>query len=130
ANTALVLGILALAVCGVFTAVPAIVIGNRVRREVQVSGGTLDGESTAKTGVILGWISVAFTAVGVVALVALMALGAAVEPETRFEPVEVPDLQYEEPVPLDDFDEFDQFEQPDRRRPSREDELIPTPTTR
>lgn len=102
ATTAMVLGILSLVVCGVL-AIPAIVIGNRVQREIRASGGRLDGESSARAGVICGWVSVALTAIGVVAFVALVMIGSAAEPTYEYQPVPVTiDPGFEVP-PIDEF---------------------------
>lgn len=90
ATTALVLGVLSIVACGIFTAIPAIVVGNRVVREVRASGGALDGEGSGRTGVVCGWVSVGFTAIGVLALVAILALGSTVDTEPTFEPVGPP----------------------------------------
>lgn len=88
ATTAMVLGILSLVVCGLL-GIPAVVIGNRVRREIQASGGRLDGESSARTGVICGWVGLALTAIGVLALFAVTLLGTTVETEPTFETIPV-----------------------------------------
>jgi hypothetical protein len=87
ATTALVLGVLSIAVCGVFTAIPAIVVGNRVLRDVRASGGQLDGEGSGRTGVVCGWVSVGLTAVSVLAVIAILMLGSTVERDPVFEPV-------------------------------------------
>jgi Domain of unknown function (DUF4190) len=71
---ALVCGILALVLCGIFTGIPAIIMGNRATREIDASGGQIQGRGMAKAGVILGWIAVAWTAL-VVLLVIVAAAG-------------------------------------------------------
>jgi hypothetical protein len=59
AITVLVLGIVGLAVCGVVGPV-AWVMGNRVVREIDASGGALGGRSEAQVGRVLGIVSTAF----------------------------------------------------------------------
>lgn len=57
ATWSLVLGILGVVCCGLFTGIPAIIVGNQAKREIAVSAQS--GEGAAKAGVILGWVSVA-----------------------------------------------------------------------
>src|SRR5262245_25951062 len=54
ATTAFVLGILSLLFCGIFTGIPAIVLGRRARREIDASGGQLGGRGTATAGLVTG----------------------------------------------------------------------------
>jgi len=77
---ALVLGILAMVSCGPFTGIPAQLMGKRAMREIQASGGALDGYGMAQAGYWLGLIcnviyalAIAFLLVGV--LVVLLAGG-------------------------------------------------------
>jgi hypothetical protein len=70
AMTVLVLGIVAMAVCGVVGPI-AWVMGNRVVREIDASGGALGGRSEAQVGRILGIVTTAFLAIGL-----LVAVGA------------------------------------------------------
>ncbi|WP_369373418.1 DUF4190 domain-containing protein [Promicromonospora sp. Populi] len=54
----LVLGIASIVLLlGVFTGVPAIIVGNQGRRAVRA--GEANNEGMAMTGVVLGWLSVA-----------------------------------------------------------------------
>jgi hypothetical protein len=75
ATTVLVLGIVSMAVCGVVGPV-AWVMGNRVVREIDASGGTLGGRSEAQVGRVLGIITTAFVVlgllIGVAALIAVL----------------------------------------------------------
>ncbi|MCB1027020.1 MAG: DUF4190 domain-containing protein [Microthrixaceae bacterium] len=66
---ALVCGILSLVCCGIFTAIPAIIYGNRVRND---PGNPQQGLGTA--GFIMGWISIVMTVLGIVGYVALFAI--------------------------------------------------------
>lgn len=60
AITSLVLGILAIVMCGFVTGIPAVIIGNRARREIDDSAGTEEGRGMATAGLVMGWISIAF----------------------------------------------------------------------
>lgn len=70
----LVLGIASVVLAlGVFTGIPAIIIGNQGRRAVRA--GEADNEGMATTGVVLGWISLVILAVVVVLLIVRLAAG-------------------------------------------------------
>ena len=76
ATTVLILGIVSIVVCGV--AAPfAWVMGNRVVREIDASGGTLGGRSNAQVGRILGIVVTALMAatlvLGLLGLVVFLA---------------------------------------------------------
>jgi hypothetical protein len=74
---ALIFGIVGLLACGFF-GIPAIVMGSRARQQIAASGNRYGGDGMALAGVILGWISVGFLALGLVVLFfALVSLGAA-----------------------------------------------------
>ena len=75
ATAALILGICALVLCGPICGPLAIVYGNKGKREIDSSGGRLTGRGMAQAGVIMGWIGVAFTILGILAFVALVAIG-------------------------------------------------------
>lgn len=75
AVTALVLGILGLVTCQVL-GVAAIIVGKQANDEIAASGGRLGGEGLAKVGIILGWVAVALLALGVLALLLLLVVGA------------------------------------------------------
>jgi len=73
----LVLGIAGIVLsCGIITGIPAIIVGNKARLAVRKGEANNDGMAVA--GVILGWVSVAFSAIVVVLLVIwLVVFGAA-----------------------------------------------------
>jgi hypothetical protein len=80
ATTVLVLGIASLVLmftCGLgfIAAIVALVMAKGARREIRESGGRLTGESQIKAGVIMSWITIGLTAVGLVAVIALFAVG-------------------------------------------------------
>jgi hypothetical protein len=71
----LVLGILGLVLCGIFTAVPAWIIGNSDLKAM--AAGTMDpsGRSLTNAGRICGMVSTILTILALVVVVVLMALG-------------------------------------------------------
>lgn len=60
----LILGIAGLVCCGLFTGIPAWIIGRQAKAEIAASAGTQTGEGMAKAGVILGIISVVLSVLG------------------------------------------------------------------
>lgn len=83
ATASLVLGILSLVMCGLFTGVPAMITGRRAMREIDASGGRLGGRGLAQAGFITGLVGTLLTTLALVFVVALLAIGAAVQ--TGFE---------------------------------------------
>ena len=73
AVTILVLGILSLVLCG-FLGIPAWVMGNRVLREIDSSGGAIGGRGQVQAGRICGIIATVLLIVGVVFLAGLLTL--------------------------------------------------------
>ena len=61
ATWSLIAGILSLTFCGLIAGIVAIIVGKQAQEEIAASGGRQDGESRAKVGIILGWISVAIS---------------------------------------------------------------------
>lgn len=55
---ALVLGILGLVCCGIFTAIPALILGNMARKEVVANDGAQAGRGMAIAGIILGIVGI------------------------------------------------------------------------
>ena len=80
ATTVLILGIVSIVVCGVVAPI-AWVMGNRVVREIDASGGALGGRSNANVGRILGIVvtvlMIATFALGVLGLIVFIAVGSA-----------------------------------------------------
>jgi hypothetical protein len=72
----LVLGILSFVFCGIFTAIPAWLMGGRDLKEMDA--GTMDptGRNLTNVGRILGMIGTLLFLIGVVVVVILMVLGA------------------------------------------------------
>lgn len=63
---ALVLGILGLVCCGLFAGIPAIILGNMAKSEIDASGGLQSGRGVAVAGFVLGIIDVVLTIGGLV----------------------------------------------------------------
>lgn len=76
----MVLGILWIYCVG---SILALVFGYKARKEIDQSGGAQQGRGMATAGIVLGWIGVIGTALLVVSIVALAALGE--EAEQSFE---------------------------------------------
>jgi hypothetical protein len=74
----LVLGILSIVLCGLFTGIPAMVLGRRALREIRGSHGTLGGEGMAQGGFWTGLIGTAWTALVTLFVLAVFAFGGAV----------------------------------------------------
>src|SRR5690349_11002089 len=73
AVTILVLGILSLVLCG-FLGIPAWVMGNRVLREIDSSGGAIGGRGQVQAGRVCGIIATVLLVVSVVLLAGLFTL--------------------------------------------------------
>ena len=65
----LVLAILGMVLCGLFTGIPAVIIGNNAKRAV--ASGEANNGGLATAGVVVGWIAIALSVI-VVAVVALL----------------------------------------------------------
>jgi len=59
AKWSLGLGIAALWPCGLFAAIPAVICGHKALKQIEESGGSLRGQGRAKTGLVLGYLSIA-----------------------------------------------------------------------
>ena len=70
---ALVLGLLSLVCCGLFAGIPAIILGNMAKCEIDASGGLQSGRGKAVAGFVLGIIGVVWT---IVALIVEVSTGA------------------------------------------------------
>jgi tellurite resistance protein TehA-like permease len=76
AQTAMILGILGLVCCGIFTAIPAYIIGNNAVKEIDASGGQYGGRGMANAGKILGLIGIVLFVLGIIFYVILFAVAA------------------------------------------------------
>jgi putative exporter of polyketide antibiotics len=61
---ALVLGILSIVCCGLVAGIPAIILGNLAKKEIETTGQP--GRGMAQAGFILGIISIAFSVITLV----------------------------------------------------------------
>lgn len=65
-TTVLILGILSLVCCGLFTGIPAIIIGKNALRETDAAPGMYSNAGALKAGYICGIIGTALSVVGIV----------------------------------------------------------------
>ena len=54
----MILGILGPLCCGIFTAIPALILGIMARKEIDASGGSQSGRGMAIAGIILGIVGI------------------------------------------------------------------------
>ena len=54
----MILGILGPLCCGIFTAIPALILGIMARKEIDASGGNQTGRGMAIAGIILGIVGI------------------------------------------------------------------------
>ena len=73
----LVLGLVAIFVCGLLAGIPAVIVGNKAKRAVAAGEANNPGMATA--GVVLGWISIILSIIGAVIVIGLFATGAIYE---------------------------------------------------
>jgi hypothetical protein len=73
ATLILVLGILSIPCCGLFTGIPAIILGNTARNEIAASGGTIGGQGLVNAGFICGIIGTVLSVVGIIVNIAIRA---------------------------------------------------------
>jgi hypothetical protein len=81
ATTAMVLGILGLALCGIIAPF-AWSTGSKALKEIDANPASYSGRGEANAGKIMGIVGTCFLAFGVLALVGLFALGVAVDSST------------------------------------------------
>lgn len=79
ATVSLVLGILALVACGLFTGIPAMVMGRQASRAITESQGRLGGSGLATAGFVTGLIGTVLTSLLLAFVIFVFALGAAIE---------------------------------------------------
>jgi hypothetical protein len=81
---ALILGIASFLGLSILGAIPAIILGRNAKVEIGVSGGRLTGEGMAQAGIILGWINIGVSIIGIcvfcVLPILLAGVGASVSP--------------------------------------------------
>jgi Domain of unknown function (DUF4190) len=67
----LTLGILSLACCSIFTAVPGVICGHKALSRIDNSGGTLSGRGLAIAGLVTGYIGVALAIIWIPMMMAI-----------------------------------------------------------
>jgi hypothetical protein len=73
ATLILVLGILSIPCCGLFTGIPAIILGNTAKKEIAASGGTIGGGGLVNAGYICGIIGTVLSVLAIIANIGLRA---------------------------------------------------------
>jgi hypothetical protein len=76
ALASLILGIAGLVVCPFVCSILAIVFATQARAEIAASRGRLGGAQNAQVGLILGWVGLAISAIGI-GIVVLFFIGSA-----------------------------------------------------
>lgn len=76
ATVSLVLGIVGLVLCGIFTGIPAIILGKSAQREIDASNGQQTGRGMATAGFITGLIATILSVLGIIFYAILFATGA------------------------------------------------------
>jgi len=74
AVASLVLGILSLLICGILTAIPAVICGHIAKSKIKADPENLQGDGQALAGLIMGYITIG----GSILVVALMATAIAI----------------------------------------------------
>jgi hypothetical protein len=70
----MILGILSLVCCGLFTGIPAIILGNMGKKEIDLAPGQT-GRGMAQAGFIMGIIGTVLSVVFTIGYIALIAAG-------------------------------------------------------
>jgi hypothetical protein len=78
-TTILVLGILSIVCCGIFTGIPAILMGKNALAEIDSAPGRYTNRSLVKAGFICGIIGTAWSALVIVFYVIALAAGIAID---------------------------------------------------
>jgi Domain of unknown function (DUF4190) len=73
----LVLGLVAIFVCGLLAGIPAVIVGNRAKRAVAAGEANNPGMATA--GIVLGWVSIILSIIGAIIVIGLIATGGILE---------------------------------------------------
>jgi len=83
AVTSLVLGIVSIAMCGLFTGIPAMILGRQARREIKESNGRLGGDGLATAGFVTGLIGTIWMGLVTVLVIGLFVVGSVVQNESE-----------------------------------------------
>jgi len=75
AIVSLIAGIVSWFMLPVLGAIVAVITGNMAKKEIRASAGLLTGDGMATAGLVLGWIQLALTVLGVCVIGVMIALG-------------------------------------------------------
>lgn len=75
AVTTLILGILSITCTGLFTGIPAIILGTMELKSIKAGESPKEGESSARLGLILGIVGTLLMVMAIFAIIAIIALG-------------------------------------------------------
>ncbi|MBC7631003.1 DUF4190 domain-containing protein [Aeromicrobium sp.] len=62
----MILGIVGLLCCGILAGIPALVLSNQAKKEIQASNGQSTGSGMATAGLVLGILSIVSTVISVI----------------------------------------------------------------
>lgn len=68
----MILGILSLVCCGLFAGIPAVILGNMGKKEIDAAPGMQSGRGMAQAGFIMGIIGTVLSIIGVIVYVAIV----------------------------------------------------------
>jgi len=71
----LVASILGLTLIPTIGSIVGLILGYMAKRQIAESAGTVGGEGVAKAGIIIGWVGVGLTVLGICLVVAFFVLG-------------------------------------------------------
>lgn len=66
ATVIMVLGIISVVVCGLFTGIPSIIMGRQALTQIDASGGALGGRGKVMAGFICGIVGTAWSVIGII----------------------------------------------------------------
>ncbi|MCZ7531171.1 MAG: DUF4190 domain-containing protein [Acidimicrobiia bacterium] len=66
ATLAFILGLVGFFSFGLILGIPAIIVGNKAKREIRESNGAMSGDRLATWGIVLGWIAAVVTTIALV----------------------------------------------------------------
>jgi len=75
AIVSLIAGIVSWFMVPVLGAIVAVITGNMAKKEIRASGGLLTGDGMATAGLVLGWIQLGLTVIGICVVLVFLALG-------------------------------------------------------
>jgi hypothetical protein len=79
AVVALVLGVAWFFTCGLLVAIPAFMVGRNAQRQIDASGGHVQGRGMATAGIVLGIVNVVLSVLAIIAVVLAFVFGGIVQ---------------------------------------------------